>query len=327
MKRRDFIVGLGSAAVARPLAARGQQPAKAVIGYLSGGNERSQSDLTAAFWRGMGEQGFAEGRNVEVLYRFADSSYDRLPELVADLVRRRVAVLVTSGGPAAHVAAKSATATIPIVFATGSDPVRLGLVASLNRPGGNVTGVTFLSVALFAKRLEMLREVVPSVTTVGHLINPASPTAQADMREAADAALALRLHLVTANAKSPGEIEAAFATLVAQRIGAFLESADPLFSQVHEQLATLAARHRLPAVFHRRDFVEAGGLMSYGASFSDAWRLVGIYAGRILKGEVPAELPVQQSTRIETVLNLKAAKVLGIQVPTSTLLRADEVIE
>jgi putative ABC transport system substrate-binding protein len=325
MRRREFIAGLG--AVAWPLVALGQQPAVPVIGYLSGGSERSVRELTIAFRRGLGEQGFAEGRNVETFYRFADSQLDRLPGLAAEVVRRRVAVIVTTGGPATHVAAKSATTTIPIVFATGSDPVQLGLVASLNRPGGNLTGVTFLSVALFAKRLEMLHEIVPSVTSVGHLINAASPTAQADMREAEDAAVALGVQLVTAKVKSLNEIDAAFATLVAQHVGAFMESADPLFSEAREQLAALAARHALPAVFHRREFVEAGGLMSYGASFSDAWRLAGTYAGRILKGEAPAELPVQQSTRIETILNLKTARALGIQVPTATLLRADEVIE
>ena len=327
MKRREFIGGLAGVSAPWPLRAWAQHPTKPVIGYLSGGNERSQSDLTSAFRRGLGEQGFTEGQNVEITYRFADSRYDRLPELTAELVRRRVDVIVTSGGPAAHVAAKSATATIPIIFATGSDPVRLGLVNSLNRPGGNATGVTFLSVALFGKRLEILREIVPSVTTVGHLINSASPTAQADMREAENAALALGLNLVTVGAKSSTEIDAAFATLVARHIGAFLESADPLFSQANEQLAALAFRHGLPAVFHRREFVVAGGLMSYGASFADAWRLAGIYAGHILKGEAAADLPVQQSTRIETVLNLKTAKALGFVLPTATLLRADEVIE
>jgi putative tryptophan/tyrosine transport system substrate-binding protein len=326
MRRRQFIAGLGTVA-AWPVVARAQQPTVPVIGYLSGANESSQAKVTAAFRRGLGEQGFAEGRNVEILYRFADFQYHRLPEMIAELRHRRVAVLFTSGGPAAHVAAKSATATIPIVFATGSDPVQLGLVASLNRPGGNVTGVTFLSVALFAKRLEMLREIVPSITSVGHLLNSASPTAEADLRAAENAAVALGLHLVTATAESPGEIDAAFETLVTQHVGAFLESADPLFSQASVQLAALALRHGLPAVFHRREFVEAGGLMSYGASFSDAWRLAGIYAGRVLKGEAPAELPVQQSTRLETVLNLKTAKTLGIDVPTATLLRADEVIE
>jgi putative ABC transport system substrate-binding protein len=326
MRRREFIAVLGGTAIARPLAVRAQQPVP-VIGYLSGSSERSVLELTAAFRRGLGEQGFAEGRNVEFLYRFAAHQYDRLPGLAADLARRRVDLIVSTGGPAAHLAAKSATATIPIIFATGSDPVQLGLVASLNRPGGNVTGVTFLSVALLAKRLEMLHEVVPSVTLVGHLINPASPTARADEREAENAALALGLHLVTANARNLTEVDAAFATLVAQHIGAFLESADPLFEEAHEQLVAIAARHALPAVFHRRDFVVAGGLMSYGANFPDAWRLAGTYAGRVLKGEAPAELPVQQSTRIETVLNLKTAKTLGIEVPTASLLRADEVIE
>jgi len=330
MRRREFMAGLGSAAAVLPacqLAALAQRPLP-VIGYLSGTSEASLAELTAAFRKGLGEQGYIEGRNVQFVYRFADNRYERLPAFAADLVRLRVAVIATTGGPAAHLAAKAATATIPIVFATGSDPVEIGLVPRLNRPGGNVTGVTFLSVGLFAKRLEMLHELVPSVTQVGHLLNPASPTAQADMREAESAARALGLNLMTVRASSPGEIEPAFTTLVGEHVGGFLESADAFFSEQRDQIAALTVRYRLPAVFHRRDFVDvSGGLMSYGASFSDAWRLAGSYAGRILKGEKPADLPVQRSVRIEAVLNLKTAKALGIAVPTATLLRADEVIE
>jgi putative ABC transport system substrate-binding protein len=299
-----------------------------VIGYLSGTSEGAIADATEAFRQGLGEQDFIEGRNVQFLYRFADSRYERLPALAADLTHRRVAVIATTGGPAAHLTAKAATTEVPIVFVTGSDPVEIGLVPRLNRPGGNVTGVTFLSVDLFAKRLEMLREIVPSVTLVGHLVNSAGPTTDADTRRAESAARALRLNLVTVKASSPDEIEQAFATLVGEHVGGFLESADAFFSAQRNQIAALTIRYKLPAVFHRLQFVEeAGGLMSYGASFSDAWRLAGNYTGRILKGEKPADLPVQQSAKVELIINLKTAKTLGLTLPQTLLARADRVIE
>jgi len=326
MRRREFIAGLCGAAT-WPLTAEAQQPAMVVIGCLSGGTESGQARFTTAFREGLAEQGYVDGRNLEILYRWAEMRNDRLPALAADLVGRRVAAIVTTGGPAAHLAAKSATATIPIVFATGSNPVELGLVASLNRPGGNITGVTFLSVALVAKRLELLHEIVPTAKSIAHLLNPTSPDLGAQMRGAEAAALALGVHLVTLNASTPSEIQAAFGTLAGQPISAFMEGADPLFTEQRDRLVALTARHALPAVHHAREIVDAGGLMSYGARFSDAWRLAGTYVGRVLKGERPSELAVQQSTRIETVLNLETAKTLGLEVPTSILLRADEVIE
>jgi putative ABC transport system substrate-binding protein len=332
MRRREFIAGLASAALASssiwPLAARAQQPAVPVIGFLTVNPGRSEAGyLLPAFHRGLGEEGYAEGRNVKVLYQWAGSAYDRLPALAADLVRRRVAVIVATGGTPVALAAKSATATIPIVLAGGGDPVELGLVASLNRPGGNVTGVSFVTVPLIAKRLELLHQLVPAAATIGFLVNPRSPQVAAETKEAEKAAGILGVRLAVVNASTPDEIERAFATLAEQRIGALLSGADALFGVQHNQLAALAARHALPAIYHTRDTVEVGGLMSYGGSISDAWRLAGIYAGRILKGEKPAELPVQQSTKIEMVINLKTAKALGLTFPVTLLAVADEVIE
>jgi len=315
--------GLGGAAATSafwPLAARAQQRALPVIGYLSSG---SPAYLTIAFRQGLSEQGYVEGRNVEIFFR---SGYNVLPTLAAELVRQRVA-LIFAETDAGALAAKAASATIPIVFAIGGDPVELGLVASLNRPGGNITGMSFQNTELVAKQLQLLHEIVPAVTSIGYLVNPTNATeVETRTKEAENAARILGVGLTILKASAPGEIEAAFAILAGQRIGALLVDGDPLFGTHSDQLAALAARHAMPAL-SSREFVEAGGLMSYGTSIADAFRLAGTYAGRILKGEKPADLPVQLSTRFEMVLNLKTAKTLGIEVPTATLLRAKEVIE
>jgi putative ABC transport system substrate-binding protein len=284
--------------------------------------------LTAAFLRGLGEQGYVEGRNVEILYQWAENRYDRLPMLAAVLVRRPVAVIFSGGGSGVALNAKSATSTIPIVFAaSGGDPVDLGLVASLNRPGGNVTGVSILTTELLTKRLELLREIVPATTLISFLVNPTNPAVGFSNKEAEIAARTLGVSLVTLNASTPSEIEAAFSTLAMRRISALLVDGNPLWTIQRNQLAVLAARHAVAAIYPVRDIVEAGGLVSYGASISDAYRLAGTYVGRILRGEKPSDLPVQQSVRIELVLNLKTAKALGLSFPLTLLARADEVIE
>ena len=325
MRRREFIAGLGSAA-AWPAVARAQQRALPVIGYLDAGSESARAPFTAAFRQGLGEQGYVEGQNVEILYRWAESQYDRLPALAADLVRRRVAVIHAQATPSA-LAAKSATTTIPIIFSIGTDPVSLGLVASLNRPGGNVTGVTFLAQELTAKRLELLHEIVPTATSIGLLANPSGPQTEAEMRDAEIAAHILGVRLTVVNATTPSEIEAAFAILAGQRVAALLVGVDTLFVEQRDQLAELVARYSVPAIYAFRDFVDAGGLMSYGPSWHDAWRLAGTYVGRILSGDKPSDLPVQQSARVETVLNLKTAKALGLTVPDKLFALADEIIE
>jgi putative tryptophan/tyrosine transport system substrate-binding protein len=329
MRRREFIAGLGTAAV-WPVVARAQQLTMPVIGYLGGTTEGFDAPfrrIVTAFGRGLGEQGYVEGRNVEILYRYADGRNDRLPAMAADLVRRRVSVIYAVSGPAAALAAMAATSTIPIVFRTGADPVELGLVASLNHPGGNITGVTNLSTELAPKRLELLHQMVPSATSIGFLVNPNLPQIEDEERQVEAAARILGVRLVILKASTPSEIEAAFAIIAGQRIGALMASGDPLFFIQRNQLAALAARHAVPAIYSTREIVEAGSLMNYGPSLSDADRLAGTYAGRILKGEKPSELPVQQSTRIEMVINMKTAKSLGLTVPQSILLRADEVIE
>jgi putative ABC transport system substrate-binding protein len=318
VRRRDFIAGLGGTA-AWPLAARAQQRPVPVIGYLGG-------LPSPAFLQGLGELGYVEGRNVEILSRGANFIYDRIPALAADLVRHRVAVIYANAASA--LVAKAATATIPIVFATSADPVELGLVASLNRPGGNVTGVTTLAQESTAKRLELLHEIVPAVTTIGFLVNPTGPTAQAEIREAGAAAQVLGVRLVILNASNLSEIGATFATLVEQRIGALLVGGDGLFLfRAGAQIVALTGLYKVPASYTRRGEVLGGGLMSYGARLFDADRLAGTYVGRILKGEKPADLPVQQPTRLELVLNLKTAKALGLKVPDKLLVFADEVIE
>ena len=331
--RRDIIkivAGAATSPAAGPLAAaHAQQRSLPVIGYLSVLSQSFSAveQLNAAFRKGLGEYGYVERRNVEILYRWAEYRYDRLRELAADLVARRITVIFAAGDEAAP-AAKSATATIPIVFELGGDPLELALVASLNRPGGNVTGTTFRTQELVAKRLELLHEILPAATSIGFLFNPAGVQVEAQIRAAETAARILGVHLVTLNTSNANEIDAAFAMLGAQRIGGVTTANDPLFGGQSSQLGALAARYSVPAILSPSpSFLDAGGLLTYGANVSDAYRLAGTYVGRILKGEKPGDLPVQQSTRIEMVLNLKAAKALGIEVPTATLLRATEVIE
>jgi putative ABC transport system substrate-binding protein len=325
MRRRNFMTLLGSAAV-WPLAARAQQPAMPVIGFLSTESLETTRDQFNAFRQGLSEAGYVEGQNVTIEYRWAEGQADRLPALAADLVRRRVAVIATLAN-VATVAAKAATTTVPIVFTIGGDPVTMGLVDSLNRPGGNITGVSFLSSAVMAKMLEVLHEVAPNTAVIAALVNPANPQAEADTGEAQEAARFLGLQVHVLNARNESDIDTAFATLVQRHAGALLIEGDGLFVTRMKQLVVLTARHATPAIYQGRDFPDAGGLMSYGASRANALRVAGVYAGRILKGEKPADLPVQQSTKVELIINLTTAKALGITVPISLLGRADEVIE
>ena len=326
IRRREFVVTLGGAVAAWPFAARGQQAAMPVIGFVRNTSPDGAAPLLAALRRGLSEVGYAEGQNVAVEYRWAENNYDRLPALAADLVRRQSAVIIAAGNAAA-LAAKAATTTIPIVFATGDDPVRLGLVASLSRPTGNVTGVSFLGGTLVAKRLELLRELVPNVATVAHLMNPTGPTAAPEVEEARIAARSLGQQIQVLQASNESEIEVAFTTMARLRIGALNVGGDALFVDRRAQIVALAARHSLPTSYFDRECVAAGGLMSYGTSQADAYRLAGVYAGRILKGEKPADLPVLLPTKFELVINMKTAKALGIEVPNSMQLLADEVIE
>jgi putative ABC transport system substrate-binding protein len=325
MRRREFIMLLGGAAVAWPLAARAQQGTP-VIGFLRSTSANASATLVAAFRRGLTEAGYIEGQNIAVEYRWAENRDERLPGLAADLVRRQCAVIV-GGGNGAALALKAATATIPIVFSTGDDPITLGLVTSLNRPGGNVTGIFFYSGALESKQLELLREAVPKATVIGVLVNPTSPASVVQAREAQAAARALGQQIHIVNASSERDIDAAFATLVQHQVGGILVAGNALFTGQRNRLVALAAHHALPAIYYLREFVAAGGLMSYGASITDAYRQVGNYAGRILKGTKPADLPVQAPTKFELVVNVKTAKALGLTIPESFLLRADEVIE
>ena len=325
MKRRTFITLLGGASVAWPLAARAQQ-AMPVIGFLDSSSADEYAPFLAAFRAGLGEAGFVEGHNVAVEYRWAEGHYDRLPALALELVRHPVAVLVATGITAAR-AARAETSTIPIVFNTGGDPVRFGLVASLNRPGGNVTGVASLGKVLVAKRFELLRELVPKADTIAFLVNPNNAVADLDSNDAQSAAAALGQQLIIVKAGDESDIDAAFATIARERGGGLLQQLDPFLQSRRDQLVALASRYRLPAVYERRDFAVAGGLASYGTSLRDALRLVGSYAGRALKGERPADLPVQQPVKFELVINLKTAKALGLTVPTIMQMTADEVIE
>jgi len=324
VKRRDFIVFLGGAA-AWPLAAWAQQPAMPVIGFLRSTSLADATGLITAFRQGLKEAGFVDGQNVAIEFRSAEDHVDRLPALVADLLRRPVAVIVGNNNSA--IVAKAATATIPIVFATGTDPVQEGLVASLNRPGGNVTGVSFLSGLLGAKRLELLRQLVPKATTIGVLVNPNLPDTEPERRDVQAAALALGLQLIILDVSSDRDIETAFATLVQRGASAMLVGGGAFLFSNRERIVALAARHSLPTGYNDRDSVVAGGLMSYATSIPDAYRQAGIYTGRILKSEKPADLPVMQATKFEFVINLKAAKALGLTIPPSILARADEVIE
>jgi putative ABC transport system substrate-binding protein len=327
MKRREFITLLGGAAAACPLAARAQQPALPVIGFLSSGSRQSDAWRLAAFRRGLNEAGYIEGRNVVSEFRWADDQYDRLPALAAELVQRQPAVIIAVGGPASALAAKAASTTIPIVFAVAGEPVKLGLVASVNRPGGNATGVSTLFSSVVAKQLETLHEIVPKAMVIGCLVNPGNPNAETGTREAQEAAPALGLDLRFVNASTEREIDMAFPTLVQERVDALVVVTDPLFNSRPNQVSTLAARHALPAIYPYREFATAGGLISYGGTLTEPWYLAGAYAGRILKGERAADLPVQQSTKVTLVINLKTAKALGLEIPPMLLARADEVIE
>jgi putative ABC transport system substrate-binding protein len=326
MRRREFITLLGGA-VAWPRVARAQQSAIPVVGLLDPRSAEPIAERLRAFRQGLKETGYAEGENVMIIYRFADNRNERLPELAADLVRRQVTVIATAGDDVPSVA-KAATATIPIVFIVAQDPVKMGLVASLARPGGNVTGINFLSSELIAKRLELLRELVPTAARIAVLLNPANPASdEIARREVEEAARTMRLHIQVQHASTSLEINTAFANMVQERSDALIIGSDPFFSSRRVQLVNLAARHGIPASFPNREVAEIGGLMSYGASVLDAWRQSGRYVGRILKGTKPADLPVVQSSKFELVINAETARMLGLELPPQLLARADEVIE
>jgi putative tryptophan/tyrosine transport system substrate-binding protein len=326
--RRQFISALGGASLAWPLTAWAQQPAMPVVGFIRDGSADANARFAAAFRKGLNETGYVEGQNVTVEYHWLEGHYDRMPALLADLIRRQVAVIATPASTAAARAAKAATATIPIVFGVPEDPVQLGLVASLGRPGGNATGINFFAAEVAAKRLRLLHDLVPKAARVAVLVNPANAsTTEATLREVQEAAPAIGLQFQILNASTIGEIDAAFATLSRERPGAIFVASDGFFGSRRDQFVVLTARDRIPATYGNRDYVTAGGLMSYGTDVADMFRQVGVYTGEILKGAKPADLPVLQSTKFEFVINLQTARSLGIEVPSAVLSIADEVIE
>jgi putative ABC transport system substrate-binding protein len=326
MKRREFITLVGGAAATWPFAVRAQQPAMPVIGFLNGASPDGYAPYVAAFRQGLKEAGYVDGQNATIEYRWAEGHYDRLPTLAADLIQRKVTVIAATTSPAAR-AAKIATSTVPIVFTTGDDPIKLGLVASLNRPGGNVTGVSNLIVELGSKQLGLLRELAPRTTAIAVLMNPNFPGTERQSRDVETAARVLGLQLIVLTASTEREMETAFATMAQKGGVALLVGVDPFFLERRDHVVALAARHAIPAIYPVREFAVAGGLMSYGSDFADSYRQAGIYAGRIVRGEKPADLPVQRSTKFEFVINFKTAKALGLAVPNSMQLLADEVIE
>jgi putative ABC transport system substrate-binding protein len=329
MQRREFIGLLGGTVAAWPLVARAQQPAMPVVGVLNSTSREDPNvaDQSRAFHRGLAETGYIEGQNVVIEYRWAENQYDRLPALAAELVRRRVTVIAAAGGIASALAAKAVTTTIPIVFNTGGDPVKLGLVSSLNRPGGNLTGASSLGNALVGKQLQLLHELVPKADAIAFLANPNNPIAEADTKEVHAAAGVLGQQIHVFNASSPSDVDTVFATLVRQQARGLLVARDPFLNGASDQLATLALRYAVPTILSVHEFATAGGLASYGPSFGEGFRQMGVYTGRILKGEKPADLPVMQATKFELVINLRTAKLLGLEVPQSLLALADEVIE
>jgi putative ABC transport system substrate-binding protein len=327
MRRHEFVTLLGGAAFGWPFAARAQQPAMPVIGFLSTRSPEDTPHLLAAFRRGLAENGYVESQNVTIEYRWALGQYDRLPVLAAELASRPVVAFVTTGGEPAALAAKAATSTIPIAFVIGGDPVKVGLAASYNRPGGNATGISILTSTLEPKRLGLLHQLLPQAATVGVLLNPNFPGFEGQLKDVQDAARAVGLQIFGLRASDDREVEAVFETVAQQHIPALSVGADPFFDTRRDKLVALAARHAVPAMYHFREYAAAGGLMSYGIDVSEAWRQVGVYAGRILKGAKPADLPVIQPTKFEFVINLKTAKALGLAIPAGLLSFADEVIE